>query len=136
MLELKIPSRRRLSILSSSTSPKSKINSENRFLKKYYIITVLNFLEPFDQYLKKSKKKNGFFILFSNLSRPMAGVILEILYGFFKRVFSPFLPNKHRPSGFFFRFKDGLSKLILYLRTDILKDYHPLGRLSESTVIP
>ena len=39
------------------------------------------------------------------------GVILEIPYGCF-RVFSPFLPNKHRQGGFFLKFKDGPSKLI------------------------
>ena len=43
------------------------------------------------------------------------GVILEIPYGCF-RVFSPFLPNKHRQGGFFFRFEDGPSKLIPYLQ--------------------
>ena len=40
------------------------------------------------------------------------GVILKIPYGCFV-VFSPFLPNKHRLGGFFFRFEDGPPKLIL-----------------------
>ena len=39
------------------------------------------------------------------------GVILEIPYGCF-RVFSAFLPNKHRLGVFFFRFEDGPYKLI------------------------
>ena len=48
-----------------------------------------------------------FQILFSQ----WPGVILEILYGCF-RVLRPFLPNKHRLSGYFFTFEYGLSKLI------------------------
>ena len=41
------------------------------------------------------------------------GFFLEIPYGCF-RVFSPFLPYKHRQGGFFFRFEDGPSKFIPY----------------------
>ena len=42
--------------------PKSKIDFESSFLKKYYIVTVLKKkFKRFDQYLKKSK--NGFTIV-------------------------------------------------------------------------
>ena len=49
--------------------PKSKIISESRYLKNYYVITIQNFF--LDQYFKKSK--NEFPIVFSNLARPMVG---------------------------------------------------------------
>ena len=110
VVELKMMNRRRVGIFRSSTSRSPKLFPKADFLIKYYIITILNFfLERFNQYLKKSK--NGFAFVFSNLARPMAGVILEIPYGCF-RVLSLFLPNKHRQGGFFFRFEDGPSKLI------------------------
>ena len=56
--------------------PKSKIESENIFLIKYYIITILNFfLERFGQYLIKSK--NEFPIVFSNLARKGSRVFFQ-----------------------------------------------------------
>ena len=57
-------------------SPRSGIKSESSFLITCYIITVLNFfLEPFVQYLTKSK--NGFPIVFSNLARKGSGVFFS-----------------------------------------------------------
>ena len=61
------------------------------------------------------------------------GVILEIPYGCF-RVVSPFLPNKHRQGGFFFRFKNGPSKLIPFKRSH--KALHVLHTLYSSCAIP
>ena len=96
---------RRLCIFSSSTFQSQ--NSKSIFLKKYYIITFLNFFLCFEQCIKKSK--NEFPIVFSNLARPMAA-------GYF-RVFIPFLANKHRHGGFFFGFENGPSKLIPYRKS-------------------
>ena len=67
MLELKMPTRH----FQLKHFLKSKKFSDGRFLKKYYIITILIFLERFDKYLEKSK--NEFTIVFSNLARPMVG---------------------------------------------------------------
>ena len=47
--------------------PRSKIESKSIFLTKYFIFTILFFLEHFGYYLTKSK--NGFPIAFSNLAR-------------------------------------------------------------------
>ena len=41
------------STFSFQAYPEVHIDSESTFLKKYYIITVLIFFEPFHQYLKK-----------------------------------------------------------------------------------
>ena len=79
-----------LSIFSSSTS-----RSQKQF-QKQISEKVLS------KYSKKFLKKHGFPIVLSNIAWPTAGFIFEIPYGCL-RVFSPFLPNKHRQGGFFYR---------------------------------
>ena len=45
---------------------RSKLESESSFPIKYYVITILNYLERFFLYLQS--KKNGLPIVFSNLA--------------------------------------------------------------------
>ena len=76
--------------------PNSKITSENRFLKKYYIITILIILKRFGQYFQKST--NGFPIVFSNLARKGSGFFFQAR----KLIFLPnglYLPTK-QPWGY------------------------------------
>ena len=76
--------------------PRSKIDLESMFLIKYYIITILIFVERFGPYLTKSK--NGFPIVFSNLAQKGSRVFFQAR----KLIFLPnglYLPTK-QPWGY------------------------------------
>ena len=63
---------------------------------------ILNFVLMFSISIIKSKKQWSFLCIFKSCSIP---------YGLF-RVLNPYLPNKHRQGGYFFRFEHGPAKRI------------------------